>query len=181
MEIVNSCEKQNGGCSHHCEHTTNGPLCSCNPGYRLQEDRQTCIGRSLSLSLSLSVSKSLSPPLPPCTVQTNRLSVVLLDHDECEHREACCSQVCKNSPGGYECNCRAGFRMQRDGCICAGTLHTHQYKPPVFVGVRKLLNHVLYVCVFCVCVCVSDIDECLSEKSPCEHNCVNTLGTKPLL
>lgn len=46
MEIVNSCEKNNGGCSHHCEHTTNGPLCSCNHGYRLQQDRKTCVGRS---------------------------------------------------------------------------------------------------------------------------------------
>lgn len=46
MEIVNSCEKNNGGCSHHCEHTTNGPLCSCNHGYRLEQDRKTCVGRS---------------------------------------------------------------------------------------------------------------------------------------
>ncbi|KAG7226079.1 hypothetical protein INR49_018689 [Caranx melampygus] len=43
MEIVNSCEKNNGGCSHHCEHTTNGPLCSCNHGYQLDQDRKTCV------------------------------------------------------------------------------------------------------------------------------------------
>lgn len=46
MEIVNSCEKNNGGCSHHCEHTTNGPLCSCNHGYHLEQDRKTCVGKS---------------------------------------------------------------------------------------------------------------------------------------
>lgn len=44
MEIVNGCEKNNGGCSHHCEHTTSGPLCSCNQGYQLAEDLKTCIG-----------------------------------------------------------------------------------------------------------------------------------------
>lgn len=49
MEIVNSCEKNNGGCSHHCEHTTNGPLCSCNHGYRLDQDRKTCVGKNCSL------------------------------------------------------------------------------------------------------------------------------------
>lgn len=25
LEIVNSCEKNNGGCSHHCEHAVVGP------------------------------------------------------------------------------------------------------------------------------------------------------------
>ncbi|KAH0624132.1 hypothetical protein JD844_007560 [Phrynosoma platyrhinos] len=43
MEIVNSCEDNNGGCSHHCEHSTNGPLCSCNQGYLLDLDGKTCI------------------------------------------------------------------------------------------------------------------------------------------
>lgn len=49
MEIVNSCEKNNGGCSHHCEHTTNGPLCSCNHGYQLDQDGKTCVGKNFSL------------------------------------------------------------------------------------------------------------------------------------
>lgn len=46
MEIVNSCEKNNGGCSHQCEHTTNGPLCSCHHGYQLDQDRKTCVGKN---------------------------------------------------------------------------------------------------------------------------------------
>lgn len=45
MEIVNSCEKNNGGCSHHCHHSTNGPVCSCNHGYRLDQDFKTCVGK----------------------------------------------------------------------------------------------------------------------------------------
>ncbi|KAL0180691.1 hypothetical protein M9458_023097, partial [Cirrhinus mrigala] len=43
MEIVNSCDHNNGGCSHHCEHSTNGPVCSCNQGYQLDDDHKTCI------------------------------------------------------------------------------------------------------------------------------------------
>lgn len=47
MEIVNSCEKNNGGCSHHCRHSTTGPVCSCNHGYRLDDDLKTCVGKRL--------------------------------------------------------------------------------------------------------------------------------------
>lgn len=45
MEIVNSCENNNGGCSHHCQHSTGGPVCSCNQGYRLDDDLKTCVGK----------------------------------------------------------------------------------------------------------------------------------------
>lgn len=44
MEIVDSCQDNNGGCSHHCEHTTAGPRCSCDDGYRLDFDGKTCAG-----------------------------------------------------------------------------------------------------------------------------------------
>lgn len=44
LEIVNSCEKNNGGCSHHCEPAIGGPRCSCNHGHRLDADEKTCLG-----------------------------------------------------------------------------------------------------------------------------------------
>lgn len=44
MEIVNSCEANNGGCSHGCSHGSSGPLCTCPRGYELDEDQKTCIG-----------------------------------------------------------------------------------------------------------------------------------------
>lgn len=46
MEIVNSCETNNGGCSHMCHHTSSGPVCTCNFGYRLEEDQKTCTGKA---------------------------------------------------------------------------------------------------------------------------------------
>lgn len=46
MEIVNSCEADNGGCSHGCSHSSTGPLCTCPRGYELGEDQKTCIGAS---------------------------------------------------------------------------------------------------------------------------------------
>lgn len=44
MEIVNSCEANNGGCSHGCSHSSGGPLCTCPGGYELDEDQKTCVG-----------------------------------------------------------------------------------------------------------------------------------------
>lgn len=45
MEIVNSCETNNGGCSHMCHHTSSGPVCTCNFGFRLEEDQKSCTGK----------------------------------------------------------------------------------------------------------------------------------------
>ena len=124
MEIVNSCEKNNGGCSHHCEHTTNGPLCSCNHGYQLDQDRKTCVGKNLSLRCShclvlflfLSFSSICllyaTACLPACLPAS--------DSDECASGESCCSHFCRNNPGGYECSCRAGYTLHPDGCGCDG-------------------------------------------------------------
>lgn len=49
MEIVNSCENNNGGCSHHCQHSNSGPVCACNHGYRLDDDLKTCVGKPACL------------------------------------------------------------------------------------------------------------------------------------
>lgn len=44
MEIVDSCQEDNGGCSHGCEHTATGPRCSCHDGYVLSSDGKACTG-----------------------------------------------------------------------------------------------------------------------------------------
>nr|XP_023479044.1 EGF-like and EMI domain-containing protein 1 isoform X2 [Equus caballus] len=43
LEIVNCCERNNGGCSHHRERVLDGPRCSCNHGHRSDSDEKTCI------------------------------------------------------------------------------------------------------------------------------------------
>ena len=44
MEIVNSCEADNGGCSHLCLLSPREPFyaCACPTGVQLQDDGQTC-------------------------------------------------------------------------------------------------------------------------------------------
>lgn len=125
MEIVNSCEKNNGGCSHHCEHTTNGPLCSCNHGYQLDRDRKTCVGKNCTLLSLLSFISMHFPTL--CFCRPGHLLKPALYHcvpssdsDECVSGESCCSHFCRNYPGGYECSCRAGHGLNPDGCGCDG-------------------------------------------------------------
>lgn len=44
------------------------------------------------------------------------------DLDECLEERSCCEQDCTNYPGGYECYCSAGYRLNSDGCGCDGTL-----------------------------------------------------------
>ena len=46
LEVVSSCEADNGGCSHGCSRTSSGPGCTCPRGYELGEDQRTCIGAS---------------------------------------------------------------------------------------------------------------------------------------
>lgn len=39
-----NCSDSNGGCNQLCTDTTDGPKCSCLPGYTLDESGSTCIG-----------------------------------------------------------------------------------------------------------------------------------------
>lgn len=58
------------------------------------------------------------------------------DLDECEAGSSCCEQDCTNYPGGYECYCRAGYRLNADGCGCDG-MHWPIHSP---------LKHCLFLC-----------------------------------
>lgn len=53
----------------------------------------------------------------------------LADFDECGE-QSCCEQNCTNYPGGYECYCSAGYRLNSDGCSCDGMF------PPVSPNVN---------------------------------------------
>lgn len=75
MEIVNSCEASNGGCSHTCHHTSSGPVCTCNFGYRLEEDQKTCTGKARekahTLFLQARVKYSRGSPWVSCYMYTH--------------------------------------------------------------------------------------------------------------
>ena len=43
----------------------------------------------------------------------------ILDIDECEGYNDC-SQICKNTEGGYYCSCEEEYRLSSDGRTCEG-------------------------------------------------------------
>ncbi|KAK1128269.1 hypothetical protein K0M31_002739 [Melipona bicolor] len=43
--------------------------------------------------------------------------IALKNVDECV-TEKPCDQLCRNLPGTYECHCRPGFQLQKDGQSC---------------------------------------------------------------
>ena len=45
MEVVDFCAIGNGGCDHKCQHTREGPICSCRKGYKLMADEKGCRGK----------------------------------------------------------------------------------------------------------------------------------------
>ena len=50
----------------------------------------------------------------------------LIDIDECDLDNGNCQEVCNNTLGSFECDCRTGFTLQPDGRTCRGTIHAQK-------------------------------------------------------
>ena len=56
--------------------------------------------------------------------------IYLSDVDECAGSHGC-AQKCKNTPGGFECECQAGYKLAPDQKNCVGketifsSMHMH--------------------------------------------------------
>ncbi|XDA71290.1 hypothetical protein R6Z07F_001642 [Ovis aries] len=98
LEIVNSCEKNNGGCSHHCEHACDSGEACC---------AQLCINYSGGYECSCQEGFQISSDGCGCD-----------DVDECLDVSIICDQLCINSVGTYECSCEEGYRIGSDGKTC---------------------------------------------------------------
>ncbi|XP_022255781.1 agglutinin-like protein 5, partial [Limulus polyphemus] len=61
-EIANECQFQNGGCSYYCSWNDISMVktCTCPEGYRLHEDRRTCINDPISTTMSPSSVRSIT-------------------------------------------------------------------------------------------------------------------------
>ena len=53
---------------------------------------------------------------------TSNCSICNLDLDvnECETLNGCCDHQCNNTVGSFNCKCRKGFFLHRNGRICIG-------------------------------------------------------------
>ena len=45
---INECLTRNGNCEHQCNNTLGSYYCTCNSGYQLHSDRQSCKGMYVS-------------------------------------------------------------------------------------------------------------------------------------
>ena len=53
---------------------------------------------------------------------TTALTVVLsTDVDECAEGTHNCSNLCVNTPGGFQCGCPVGYQLSKSGLTCEGT------------------------------------------------------------
>jgi hypothetical protein len=78
------------------------------------------------------------------------LKYQILDYNECGLNNAGCEQVCKNTVGSYNCDCRKGFELHANKNGCKGTYTTTvfftgnvEYQPMVFgllMGSDSLVN-----------------------------------------
>ena len=46
------------------------------------------------------------------------------DFNECHMNNAGCEQICSNSKGSFNCDCRAGFKLKADKMGCEGNGRT---------------------------------------------------------
>ena len=51
----------------------------------------------------------------------------LTDVDECSKGTHNCSDVCTNTPGGFQCGCSSGYQLSEDGVSCKGSYVDAKY------------------------------------------------------
>ena len=50
---VNECEVRNGGCEQICDNTQGSFRCNCQTGFRLSNDKSSCIGKLQSIRINM--------------------------------------------------------------------------------------------------------------------------------
>ena len=116
--IVNICAASSlcsntNECDQTCVLLDGVEQCSCDRGYSLTEDGLTCQG------------------LLDHNIIIRIFYVFSIDVNECQE-EGACSQLCNNTVGGFECGCRAGFKLGLDERSCEGMLLNGPYFTPCF-------------------------------------------------
>lgn len=66
MEVIDTCESNNGGCDHDCRQVTSGTVCFCHVGYQLLANGRSCAGQLINWPIGLFSMVFLSSTLILC-------------------------------------------------------------------------------------------------------------------
>ena len=89
-------------CDQNCTNSVGSFMCSCNAGFELDSDGQTCNGQW------------------PIYLVYIIMCIVIIDIDECLMDNGGCNYVCNNEMGTFSCSCTTGYELQPDGITCIG-------------------------------------------------------------
>ncbi|XP_053093801.1 complement component C1q receptor [Pangasianodon hypophthalmus] len=175
-----SCKTRNGGCDQLCfDDGDVGVRCDCKEDYYLGNDKVTCFLKDACRNSPCKHECTPTATGFACTCpegfELSEDKVSCKDVDEC-NQDICNGHICHNKQGGYECECKKGFKDVDGVCEdideCAETVCARH---------AKCLNSEGSFSCYCSpgfrkygeqCV---DIDECLNR--PCEGLCSNTDGS----
>ncbi|XP_048392145.2 thrombomodulin-like [Stegostoma tigrinum] len=112
-----ACRVENGGCQHLCSDSSlAGPVCGCQTGYTLGEDKSSCRLHDPCQEARCQHHCIVQNGTPFClcwdgyTLDDDGKSCT--DVDECQQRP--CEQVCVNTPGNFSCHCFSGYQLGTD-------------------------------------------------------------------
>ncbi|KAG8179357.1 hypothetical protein JTE90_010253 [Oedothorax gibbosus] len=197
--VTNKCYLANGDCDHICNYINGTVQCSCNGGYELHWDNNTCIDINECLSQNFGCSdKCLNTPGSAfCSCPDG--FTLLNDRKQCTDIDECsknvtnkCHHQCLNTEGSYKCSCHPGYVLINDfkceGCrknsyrsskdtFCVDCpLNSHTESNSKSSIADCLCNNGFYGNISNEEQC-RDIDECASSNFGCSDSCVNTIGS----
>ncbi|XP_076026988.1 toll-like receptor 5 [Genypterus blacodes] len=159
------CGLSDGGCEHSCE-VQDQPVCLCPEGQSLHPNNITCTKDPCAKcehGCNRDVRVQGSPDMCVCR-KGYRLAQDqerCLDVDECVEQEPCTvkNEVCKNTPGEFECHCAIGFLEEDGECvdvsICSDCEHMLCEKSDGVYG----------------CLCRKGFKVSEKDQTKCELNC----------
>ena len=87
--------------------------------------------------------------------------IIYADINECTDGTHRCEQICRNSPGSYNCSCNAGYILANDRHGCTSKTFNDFSNPPA------IFKPYYY----------ADIDECALGTDACAQVCRDTVGS----
>ncbi|XP_052274481.1 uncharacterized protein LOC127874294 isoform X2 [Dreissena polymorpha] len=181
-------------CQQQCVNTIGSYRCSCESGFVLDlTDRKSCIAEKECTSnqasnCSANANCSVSNGEVICVCHNGYNGTNCTDIDECENGKETCDQNCKNTIGGYKCECQVGYFMENDNATCTKcTNWTYgencSTKCKCNVTNTESCNPTNGTCT-CLNgwhggLCYDDVNECNSNSNVCPKNsqCINLSGS----